>query len=176
MSYRPQTMEYQPASSTPSYPPQPARPGPLPLGNTPANAPSSLYATAPEGPVLGGTANGYYSSAAAVAPAGGRLYSDNIQQQLPPRVSGGDKSIKSTRTTCEFAAREYLAQLRKIPGGGGSSSYGVHDPVAMDAVARARAQQGLVLDELQALRRGLAVVIKEAEARRWRRWMLGGML
>ncbi|KAK7926665.1 hypothetical protein PG985_003663 [Apiospora marii] len=169
-------MEYQP-TSTPSYPPpQPSRPGPLPLSNTTAPAPS-LYTTAPEGPApLGGSANGYYSAAAVAPPTGGRpSYPDNIQQQLPPRISGGDRSLKSARTTCEFAAREYLAQMRKMPGGGGSS-YSVHDPMAMDAVARARAQQGLVLDELQALRRGLAVVIKEAEGHRWRKWVLGGML
>lgn len=174
MSYHPQKMEYQP-NSTPSYPPQPSRPGPSPLGNGAANAPA-LYATAPGGgPGAGGSANGYYSAAAVALPTGGgRLYSDNVVQQLPPRISGGDTSIKSARTTCEFAAREYLTQLRKMPGG--SSSYSANDPMAMDAVARARAQQGLVLDELQTLRRSLAVVIKEAEAHRWRKWMLGGML
>ncbi|KAK8128909.1 hypothetical protein PG984_010017 [Apiospora sp. TS-2023a] len=168
-------MEYQP-TSTPSYPPQPSRPGPSPLGNgAAANAPA-LYATAPG---AGGSANGYYSaSAAAVAPTtgGGRLYSDNaVVQQLPPRISSDDRSIKSARTTCEFAAREYLTQLRKI-GPGSGSSYGMNDPMARDAMNRARAQQELVLDELQTLRRSLAVVIKEAEAQRWRKWMLGGML
>ncbi|KAK7957839.1 hypothetical protein PG988_012687 [Apiospora saccharicola] len=171
-------MEYQP-TSTPSYPPQPSRPGPSPLGNGAAGNAPALYATAPGvGPGAGGSANGYYSaSAAVVAPTtgGGRLYSDNVVQQLPARISSSsdDRSIKSARTTCEFAAREYLTQLRKIPG---SSSYGMNDPVARDAMNRARAQRELVLDELQTLRRSLAVVIKEAEAHRWRKWMLGGML
>ncbi|KAK7955781.1 uncharacterized protein PG986_005003 [Apiospora aurea] len=144
-------MEYQP-TSTPSYPPQPSRPGPVPLANPAATAPA-LYATAP-GAAGGGSAT------------------------APPRISsgGGDRSIKSARTTCEFAAREYLTQLRKIGPNRSSSSYSVNGPMAVDAMARARAQQGLVLDELQTLRRSLAVVIKAAEAHRWRKWVLGGML
>ncbi|KAK8043081.1 hypothetical protein PG994_013564 [Apiospora phragmitis] len=168
-------MEYQP-TSTPSYPPQqPSRPGPTPLANigpAPALYPSASGAVAATG----------YPSSSAPAPAGGNYYSDNVQQhQLPPppaRVStssSGDRSIKSARTTCEFAAREYMTQLRRIPYGSGSS-YSVSEPMAMDAMARARTQQGLVLDELQTLRRRLAVVIKEAEAHRWRKWVLGGVL
>ncbi|KAK8052374.1 hypothetical protein PG993_003759 [Apiospora rasikravindrae] len=156
-------MEYQP-TSTPSYPPQPLRPVPGPVVAAPA-----LYAPAPGAAGIG-SASAYYT--AATAP-GGRYSEPNIVQQLPPRISSGDRSIKSARTTCEFAAREYLTQLRKIPS---SSSYSVSDPKAVDAMARARAQQGLVLDELQTLRRSLAVVIKEAEAHRWRKWVLGGML
>ncbi|KAK8081031.1 hypothetical protein PG997_008849 [Apiospora hydei] len=144
-------MEYQP-TSTPSYPPQPSRPGPVPLANPAATAPT-LYATAP-GAAGGGSASAYYT--AATGPIG--MYSEpNAVQQLPPRISSGDRSIKSARTTS-------------------SSSYSVNDPNAVDAMARARAQQGLVLDELQTLRRSLAVVIKEAEAHRWRKWVLGGML
>ncbi|KAK8867452.1 U6 small nuclear RNA (adenine-(43)-N(6))-methyltransferase [Apiospora arundinis] len=172
----PQTMEYQ-STSAPSYPPpQPSRPGPTPLTNTTAPA---LYATASG--AVGAVGPVGYPSGAGYQPGGGGggagYYPDhNVQQQLPPRLDGkADRTIKSARSTCEFAAREYLTQLRKI-GPANGSSYSVNDPMAAEAFARARSQQVLVLDELAALRRSVAVAIKEAEAHRWRKWILGGML
>ncbi|KAK8119836.1 uncharacterized protein PG998_004462 [Apiospora kogelbergensis] len=168
-------MEYQPAPTSSSYPPPPSRPGPTPLTNVAATAPA-LYATASGAAGAAGPPSGYQPGANAGYYADSVQQQQQQQQQLPPRVDGkADRTIKSARATSEFAAREYLSLLRKI-GPAAGRSYSVNDPSAAEAFARARSQQMLVLDELQTLRQSVAVVIREAEAHRWRKWVLGGVL
>ncbi|KAI1340317.1 hypothetical protein F5Y15DRAFT_54446 [Xylariaceae sp. FL0016] len=72
--------------------------------------------------------------------------------------------IRSIKGATEFSLREYATlQKRQRPG----------DPVAED---RLRAQAGIVLSDLQVLRREVGALVKEAERHRWRKWVLGGVV
>ncbi|KAI0482036.1 hypothetical protein GGR56DRAFT_166225 [Xylariaceae sp. FL0804] len=72
--------------------------------------------------------------------------------------------IRSMKTAAEFSLREYMTlQQRRQPG----------DPVGEERVRR---QAGIVLSDLQTLRGEVAVLVKRAEAHRWRKWLVGGVV
>ncbi|TGJ83620.1 hypothetical protein E0Z10_g5151 [Xylaria hypoxylon] len=87
------------------------------------------------------------------------------QQQFeqPPIVAepfvGTD--LKTMKTATETSLREYAA-LQKQGGGAGRE--------------RLRAQGGLAASDLRALRSEVALVMKTAQAGRWRKWLLGGIV
>ncbi|KAI0022472.1 hypothetical protein F4780DRAFT_173684 [Xylariomycetidae sp. FL0641] len=66
--------------------------------------------------------------------------------------------LKTMRAATEFSLREY-ASLQRRPG----------------ASSAVRNQQGIVLSDLQVLRREVAARAKKAEGKRWRKWLLGGL-
>ncbi|KAI1437898.1 hypothetical protein GGR50DRAFT_566433 [Xylaria sp. CBS 124048] len=102
-----------------------------------------------------------YHSPAAQAP--------NIQgppPKLPPEISqplvepstkGG---IQVLRKTCERGLLEYKAL--QAQGGAGSD--------------RARAMRGAVVGDLRYLRSEVGALLKKGVARRWRKWLLGGII
>ncbi|KAI0101474.1 hypothetical protein GGR51DRAFT_330035 [Nemania sp. FL0031] len=68
--------------------------------------------------------------------------------------------IRTMKSACEISLREY-ASLQKQGNGPG------HE--------RLRAQGSLAVSDLRALRSEVTVVLKRAEANRWRKWLLGGL-
>ncbi|KAH9889605.1 hypothetical protein F4778DRAFT_383932 [Xylariomycetidae sp. FL2044] len=72
--------------------------------------------------------------------------------------------IRTMRLACEFSLREYITLSNKRR---------YDDPATED---RIRAQSGIAVSDLQTLRREVGALVKEAEAHRWRRWILGGII
>ncbi|KAI8944829.1 hypothetical protein F4801DRAFT_161753 [Xylaria longipes] len=69
--------------------------------------------------------------------------------------------LRTIKSACEISLREY-ASLQKQGGGPG------HE--------RLRAQGALAVSDLRALRSEVAALLKRAEAGRWRKWLLGGIV
>ncbi|KAI1270942.1 hypothetical protein F5Y07DRAFT_46005 [Xylaria sp. FL0933] len=69
--------------------------------------------------------------------------------------------LRSMKAAAETSLREYVT-LQK-PGGGPGSE-------------RLRAQGVLATSDLRALRSEVALVLKRAQANRWRKWLLGGII
>ncbi|KAI1775782.1 hypothetical protein F4818DRAFT_387803 [Hypoxylon cercidicola] len=72
--------------------------------------------------------------------------------------------IRSIKTACEFSLGEYLTLQKRLR----------YDDPASER--RLRAQQGIVMSDLQVLRGEVSDMMKEAEAHRWRKWLLGGVV
>ncbi|KAI1332418.1 hypothetical protein F5Y16DRAFT_394491 [Xylariaceae sp. FL0255] len=164
-------MEYQqptgPGTSTPSFPPPPPfpqssgppppQPQPQPQDSSPLPLPPSSYQQYPPPP-----ASPSYQQQ--------EQQQQNLQQQQSfqqPTASpfvGSD--IRSVKTACEISVGEY-ATLQKRFGAaeGGGPSY-----------ERLRAQAALAASDLRVLRGEVAVLLKAAEGRRWRRLILGGII
>ncbi|XXG95141.1 hypothetical protein Hte_001401 [Hypoxylon texense] len=70
--------------------------------------------------------------------------------------------IRSIKTACEFSLGEYLTLQKRLR---------YDDPTSQ---RRLREQQGIVLSDLQVLRAEVSDLMKEAEAHRWRKWLLAG--
>ncbi|GAW23406.1 hypothetical protein ANO14919_129650 [Xylariales sp. No.14919] len=87
------------------------------------------------------------------------------QQFEPPPVVAEQPfvgtDLKTMRTAAEMSLREY-ASLQKQGAGPGRE--------------RLRAQGGLAASDLRALRSEVAIVLKTAQANRWRKWLLGGIV
>ncbi|KAI0424514.1 hypothetical protein F5Y09DRAFT_138506 [Xylaria sp. FL1042] len=84
------------------------------------------------------------------------------QQQQPVMAEpfvGTD--LKSMKTAAETSLREYVT-LQKQGGGPGNE--------------RLRAQGVLATSDLRALRSEVTLVLKRAQANRWRKWLLGGII
>ncbi|KAI8631898.1 hypothetical protein F5Y19DRAFT_378621 [Xylariaceae sp. FL1651] len=85
-----------------------------------------------------------------------------------PPFTGTD--IRSVKTACEFSLREYVTLLRRRrQQDGGPAGDGDDDD-------RLRAQAGIVVGDLKALRSEVSALLKTAEAGRWRSWLLGGFV
>ncbi|KAI1748418.1 hypothetical protein F4782DRAFT_357346 [Xylaria castorea] len=69
--------------------------------------------------------------------------------------------LRTIKSACEISLREY-ASLQKQGGGPGRE--------------RLRAQGALAVSDLRALRSEVAALLKRAEAGRWRKWLLGGIV
>jgi hypothetical protein len=82
--------------------------------------------------------------------------------QSPVSIKTG---IRATKSTAEFALREYmtLCRRRQKPG-----EVGIEDSL--------RAQAAVVVRSLAAVRQDVAGLVKAAERHRWRRWILGGIM
>ncbi|KAI8956543.1 hypothetical protein F5Y11DRAFT_165596 [Daldinia sp. FL1419] len=72
--------------------------------------------------------------------------------------------LKSIRTAVEFSLGEYIAQHKKRRYGDAASE------------RRLQAQQSIIMSDLQSLRSEVSDLAKAAEAHRWRRWLLGGLI
>jgi hypothetical protein len=84
--------------------------------------------------------------------------------EQPLATSHHDGDIRTIKSACESSLREYYTLQTR-------GRY--DDPAGED---RLRIQRGVALGDLRALREEMAVVIKEAESHRWRRWVFGGIV
>jgi len=73
--------------------------------------------------------------------------------------------LRSIKTACEFSLGEYITLQKRI--------YQSSNPQDHE---RFRAQAGIVVSDLRALRSKVSAVIKMAEAQRRRRWLFGGLM
>lgn len=83
--------------------------------------------------------------------------------------------MKTLKASAESSLREYAALQKQQQsdvaagiGGGGAGIGNVSE--------RLRAQGGLAASDLRALRSEVAAVLKRAQAERWRKWLLGGLV
>ncbi|KAH7324963.1 hypothetical protein B0I35DRAFT_476164 [Stachybotrys elegans] len=79
------------------------------------------------------------------------------------------RDLKSLKTNCQFALREYLSLVRKRQRFDASTS-------TLDLESRIRAQAGLVSAELRTLHAEVRDLAKSAQNHRWRRWLVGGAI
>lgn len=75
-------------------------------------------------------------------------------------------NIQTIKSACEISLGDYI-ELQK------RQQRRYDDPKVQDLL---RAQYGYVVSDLQTLRREVAVLVKEAESHRWRKWLLGGLV
>jgi hypothetical protein len=68
------------------------------------------------------------------------------------------------KTACEFSLREYTTLLKRRHEGASGSNERIH------------AHRGIVVSDLRALRSEVSTMMKTAEARRWQKWLLGGIV
>ncbi|KAK6953822.1 hypothetical protein Daesc_003784 [Daldinia eschscholtzii] len=103
-------------------------------------------------------------SASAQLPSGPpQLQPDPIfEQPVSTPFTGTD--LQSIRTASEFSLAEYISQYKRRR----------YDDPASER--RLKAQQSIVLSDLQLLRSEVSDLAKAAEAHRWRRWLLGGLV
>lgn len=116
----------------------------------PAPTPSYTGPPAPSGPVPG-------PPSSAPMPPDPRL-----DRPVATPFAGTD--IRSIKTACEFSLGEYLTLQKRLR---------YDDPTSQ---RRLREQQGIVMSDLQVLRAEVSDLVKEAEAHRWRKWLLGGLV
>ncbi|KAI1765421.1 hypothetical protein GGR53DRAFT_265371 [Hypoxylon sp. FL1150] len=98
----------------------------------------------------------------APAPPDSRLADPRLERPIATPFAGTD--IRSIKTACEFSLGEYLTLQKRLR----------YDDPASER--RLRAQQGIVMSDLQALRGEVSDLIRETEAHRWRKWLLGGVV
>ncbi|KAI1403621.1 hypothetical protein F4819DRAFT_484477 [Hypoxylon fuscum] len=102
-------------------------------------------------------------SAPASAPATAPIPPESrLERPIATPFAGTD--IRSIRTACEFSLSEYVTLQKRLR---------YDDPASEH---RLRAQQGIVMSDLQVLRGEVSDLVKEAEAHRWRKWILGGLV
>ncbi|KAI1373306.1 hypothetical protein F4677DRAFT_227733 [Hypoxylon crocopeplum] len=103
------------------------------------------------------------ASASAGAPVVAPIAPDpRLERPISTPFAGTD--IRSIKTACEFSLRQYLTLQKRRR---------YDDPASEQ---RLRPQQGIVLSDLQALRSEVSDLAKTAEAHRWRKWLLGGLV
>lgn len=93
-----------------------------------------------------------------------RLVADPSRLERPVATPFAGTDIRSIKTACEFSLGEYLTLQKRLR----------YDDPASER--RLRAQQGIVMSDLQALRGEVSDLVREAEAHRWRKWLLGGVV
>ncbi|KAI1099650.1 hypothetical protein F4804DRAFT_75065 [Jackrogersella minutella] len=102
-------------------------------------------------------------SASAPAPVSAPMPPDpRLERPVTNPFAGTD--IRSIKTACEFSLGEYLTLQKRRR---------YDDPASEH---RLRAQQGVVMSDLQTLRKGVADLVETTESHRWRRWILGGLV
>ncbi|KAI3320172.1 hypothetical protein HD806DRAFT_249375 [Xylariaceae sp. AK1471] len=92
----------------------------------------------------------------------------------PPNTSHLDRPVaspfagtdlRSMKTACEFSLREYMTlQKRRRQDDAAGSNERIH------------AQASIAVSDLRALRSEVSAIMKTAEARRWQKWLLGGIM
>ncbi|TPX09133.1 uncharacterized protein E0L32_001604 [Thyridium curvatum] len=95
-----------------------------------------------------------------------------VLTQSPTQMVPRDRDLKAARSTAEFAVREYIT-LQRRRYGASTASVGGSDPALEDRIRR---QAGMAGASLRAVRERVVGLAREAEAHRWRKWMLGGIL
>jgi hypothetical protein len=98
---------------------------------------------------------------------------DTIQppvQTMSPLVTSS-QDIRTTRTSAQFALREYMSLQRKRQQMDPTGSM-----ASLDIDERIRAQAGMLSSELRTLREQVSLIVKAAESHRWRRWLIGGIM
>jgi hypothetical protein len=93
----------------------------------------------------------------------GPSYTPNATMIHPAATTEVD--LKGLRSSAELGLREYVSLQRR--------QY-TADEVGMDQ--RLRLQAETVREDLRMLRRNVSDMIRAAEAHRWRRWLLGGLM
>ncbi|KAI0466030.1 hypothetical protein F4859DRAFT_341281 [Xylaria cf. heliscus] len=85
------------------------------------------------------------------------------QQQQQPVVASPfvGTDLRTIKSACEFSLREYASLQKQGPGPGRE---------------RLRTQGALAVSDLRALRSAVSALLKRAEAARWRKWLLGGIV
>ncbi|KAI2614241.1 uncharacterized protein GGS25DRAFT_517089 [Hypoxylon fragiforme] len=100
----------------------------------------------------------------------------NNKLDRPPASTFAGTDIRSIKTACEFSLSEYLAQQRRRYHNGGYSNGNGNGGGDPSGEHRLRAQQGIVVSDLRALRSEVSEIVRRAEAHRWRKWLLGGLV
>lgn len=88
-----------------------------------------------------------------------------LPEQVGVTQSPRPRDIRHARSSAEFNLRELMTLQRR--------GFRTNEK---DMERRLRLQAEAVLSDLRALRREVTIRAKEAEAHRWRKWILGGML
>ncbi|CAM1510971.1 Fc.00g084840.m01.CDS01 [Cosmosporella sp. VM-42] len=89
---------------------------------------------------------------------------------MPPMVTSTEtRDIKSLKTNCQFALREYLSLQRQRGRYDASTA-------TIDLEARIKSQANVLLGDLRILQGEVRSLAKEAESHRWRRWIIGGAI
>ncbi|KAI1383711.1 uncharacterized protein F4822DRAFT_421535 [Hypoxylon trugodes] len=105
----------------------------------------------------------YSAPASAPAPISASMPPEaRLERPISTPFAGTD--IRSIKTACEFSLGEYLTLQRRRR---------YDDPASEH---RLRAQRGIVMSDLQALRSEVSDLVKTTESHRWRRWLLGGIV
>ena len=79
------------------------------------------------------------------------------------------RDLKSLKTNCQFALREYLSLQRRRGRYDASTA-------TIDLESRIRAQGEVLLGQLKILQGEVRSLAKQAENHRWRRWIIGGAM
>lgn len=84
-------------------------------------------------------------------------------------MATGPMDVRLARNNATFAVREYIGlQQRRRKGGG---------PVPdLELDQQIRFQASRVIEDLSIVREEMRLVIKDAEAHRWRKWLIGGLV
>lgn len=88
---------------------------------------------------------------------------------LPTAQAAGSVDVRNVRASCLFGLREYMTLQRKrqrLEGGA----------PAPELDSRIRAQANLVAGDLRTLQAQVRGMVRAAEDRRWRQWLLGGIV
>ncbi|KAI2619136.1 hypothetical protein GGR54DRAFT_640071 [Hypoxylon sp. NC1633] len=105
----------------------------------------------------------YPAPASAAAPVSAPIAPDpRLERPVSTPFAGTD--IRSIKTASEFSLGEYLTLQKR---------HRYENPTNQN---RLRAQQGIVMSDLQALRNEVSDLAKAAESHRSRRWLLGGLM
>lgn len=109
-------------------------------------------------------------SGSQMAPAMGPTMAPTMAPALAPAAAPTTlRELKTLRTNCQFGLGEFLSlQRQRRSGDTGMSSYELDD--------RIRYQANVVLNDLRVLQGEVRGIAKEAEAHRWRRWIIGGAM
>ncbi|KAF3066486.1 hypothetical protein GL218_08933 [Daldinia childiae] len=103
------------------------------------------------------------STSAPVPPGPPPLQPDpRFEQPVSTPFAGTD--LQSIRTACEYSLGEYISLHKRRR----------YDDPASER--RFQAQQSIIMSDLQLLRSEVSDLAKAAEAHRWRRWLLGGLV
>lgn len=89
------------------------------------------------------------------------------QTEVATYTDSGD--LKSLKTNCQFALREYLSLQRQRGRYDASSS-------SAELESRIRAQGEVLLGQMKILQGEVRSLAKQAENHRWRRWIIGGAM
>lgn len=151
---------YNPQAYPPVSGPQPGPSADLPL--RPASESNLLNQP--------GAMIGAGKSGSQMAPAMGPTMAPTMAPALAPAAAPTTlRELKTLRTNCQFGLGEFLSlQRQRRSGDTGMSSYELDD--------RIRYQANVVLNDLRVLQGEVRGIAKEAEAHRWRRWIIGGAM
>lgn len=111
---------------------------------------------------------GVPGTAPALLPAAAPMMTQVIPEPLPltqSPVQAETQDLKSCRSTAEFTLRDLVSLQRR-------RQY----PTTQEAEDRIRNQGSLAVRDLRAVRKEVSLIAKEAEAHRWRKWVLGSVL